>query len=88
MRILRARLLAAAQEAADAEASADARAARCAPSTAPSGSAPTTTRRTGSPTTGSNYKAYNLDQVLDGEPRRVIAACVEADQAAAIAGER
>ena len=50
MRILRSRLLQAAQDAADAEAS-DARRSRSARSTAPSGSAPTTSPRTGSPTT-------------------------------------
>ena len=50
MRILRARLLPAAQDDADAEAS-DARSSRSARSTAPSGSAPTTSRRTASPTT-------------------------------------
>ena len=53
MRVLRARLLAAAQEEADADGLGRRAAARCAPSTAPSGSAPTTSRRTGSPTTGS-----------------------------------
>lgn len=52
MRILRARLLAAAQEQADAAARTRAR-PRCAPWTARSGSAPTTSRRTGSPITGS-----------------------------------
>ena len=52
MRILRARLLAPAEEEASAEAATPA-ARRCAPSTAPSGSAPTTSPRTGSPTTGS-----------------------------------
>ena len=52
LRILRARLLALAREAAAAAAGAS-RAARCAPSTAASGSAPTTSRRTGSPTTAS-----------------------------------
>ena len=74
MRILRARLLAAAQEEADARGRRTRAAARCAPSTAPSGSAPTTSRRTGSPTTGSNFKAYNLDQVLDGDLDAVVQA--------------
>ena len=51
MRILRARLLAAAQEEADARRPTHG-AARSARSTAPSASAPTTSRRTASPTTG------------------------------------
>ena len=50
MRILRARLLAAAEDEASAEAS-DARRSRSGRSTARNASAPTTTRRTGSPTT-------------------------------------
>ena len=52
LRVLRARLLAAAQDAANAEAS-DARRCRFAPSTGPNGSAPTTSPRTASATTGS-----------------------------------
>ena len=53
--------------------------ARSARSTAPSGSAPTTSRRTASPTTASGFKAYNLDQVLDGDLDAVIQALVDAD---------
>ena len=84
MRVLRARMLAAAQEAADAEAS-DRASRRSAPWTAPSGSARTTTRRTGSPTTGSNYKSHNLDAVLDGELDDVIDALTDADMAVRLA---
>ncbi|MGN6721547.1 MAG: peptide chain release factor-like protein, partial [Marmoricola sp.] len=81
MRVLRARLLAAAQEAADAEAS-DARrsqvrtvdrAERIRTYNYPENRI--TDHRTG-------YKAYNLDQVLDGDLEPVIQSCVQADMAA------
>jgi peptide chain release factor 1 len=86
MRILRARLLAAAQEAADSDA-ADARRSQV-----------RTVDRSERIRTYNypenrisdhrvNFKAYNLDQVLDGDLDAMIQACVEADQAAAIAGD-
>jgi peptide chain release factor 1 len=34
-----------------------------------------------------NFKAYNLDQVLDGDLDAVIDACIAGDQAAALAGD-
>jgi peptide chain release factor 1 len=85
MRILRARLLAAAQEAADAEAS-DARRSQV-----------RTVDRTERIRTYNyaenriadhrvNFKAYNLDAVLDGDLDAVIQACLEADEAAKLAG--
>ena len=83
MRILRSRLLAAAQEEASASRAPPTRAAaRCARSTAPSGSARTTSRRTGSRDHRVGFKAYNLDQVLDGDLDAMIQACVDADSAA------
>jgi protein subunit release factor A len=58
-------------------------AARCARSTARSGSVPITSPRTGLPTTGSTgYKAYNLDQVLDGDLEPVIQSAIEMDEQA------
>ena len=81
MRILRARLLQAAQEAADAEAS-DAR--RSQVRTVDRSERIRTynfpENRISDHRTG--YKAYNLDHVLDGDLEPVIASCVEADLAA------
>ncbi len=85
MRILRARLLAAAQEAADAAAS-DVRKSQV-----------RTVDRSERIRTYNypenrisdhrvGYKAYNLDQVLDGDLDGVIQACLDADRAARIAG--
>ncbi|MDN4162758.1 peptide chain release factor 1 [Nocardioides abyssi] len=80
MRILRARLLAAAQEAADAEAS-DAR--RSQVRTVDRSERIRTynfpENRISDHRTG--YKAYNLDQVLDGDLQPVLASCVDADLA-------
>ena len=81
MRILRARLLALAQEAADAEASAARAHARSAPSTAPSGSAPTTTRRTGSPTTGSGSRRTTSTRCSTASSTPVIQSAIDADEA-------
>jgi peptide chain release factor 1 len=83
MRILRARLLAAAQEAADSDA-ADARRSQV-----------RTVDRSERIRTYNypenrisdhrvNFKAYNLDQVLDGDLDAIIQACVDADQAEAL----
>ncbi|MDN4174305.1 peptide chain release factor 1 [Nocardioides sp. SOB77] len=81
MRILRARLLAAAQEAADAEAS-DAR--RSQVRTVDRSERIRTynfpENRISDHRTG--YKAYNLDQVLDGDLQPVLASCLDADLAA------
>ncbi|GAC1385301.1 MAG: peptide chain release factor 1 [Marmoricola sp.] len=81
MRVLRARLLAAAQEAADAEAS-DAR--RSQVRTVDRSERIRTynypENRISDHRTG--YKAYNLDQVLDGDLEPVIQSCVQADMAA------
>ena len=87
MRILRARLLAAAQEEADAEAS-DAR--RSQVRTVDRSERIRTynfpENRISDHRTG--YKAYNLDQVLDGDLEPVIDSCVEADLAARLDGAR
>jgi peptide chain release factor 1 len=84
MRILRARLLAAAQEAADAEAS-DAR--RSQVRTMDRSERIRTynfaENRIADHRTG--YKAYNLDQVLDGDLDPVIESCVAADNTAKLA---
>jgi peptide chain release factor 1 len=84
LRILRARLLQAAQEAADAEAS-DAR--RSQVRTVDRSERIRTynfpENRISDHRTG--YKAYNLDQVLDGDLQPVLDACVEADLAARLA---
>ncbi|MBM7515494.1 peptide chain release factor 1 [Nocardioides nitrophenolicus] len=84
MRILRARLLQAAQEAADAEAS-DAR--RSQVRTVDRSERIRTynfpENRISDHRTG--YKAYNLDQVLDGDLQPVLDSCVEADLAARLA---
>src|SRR5204862_1485842 len=78
MRILRARLLAAAEEAANAEAS-DARKSQV--RTVDRSERIRTynypENRISDHRTG--YKAYNLDQVLDGDLQPVIDSCVEAD---------
>lgn len=84
LRILRSRLLAAAQEAADAEAS-DAR--RSQVRTVDRSERIRTynfpENRISDHRTG--YKAYNLDQVLDGDLQPVLDSCVEADLAARLA---
>ncbi len=84
MRILRARLLAAAQEVADAEAS-DAR--RSQVRTVDRSERIRTynfpENRISDHRTG--YKAHNLDQVLDGDLDPVVTSCVEADMAARLA---
>ena len=81
MRILRARLLAAAQEAADAEAS---EARRSQVRTVDRSERIRTynypENRISDHRTG--YKSYNLDQVLDGDLQPVLDSCVEADLAA------
>ena len=81
MRILRARLLAAAQEAADAEAS-DAR--RSQVRTVDRSERIRTynypENRISDHRTG--YKSHNLDQVLDGDIGPVLESCLEADTAA------
>jgi peptide chain release factor 1 len=87
MRILRARLLVAAQEAADAEAS-DARRSQV-----------RTVDRSERIRTYNfpenrisdhrvNFKAYNLDQVLDGELDAIIQACLDSDEAAKLSGDK
>lgn len=84
MRILRARLLAAAQEAADAEAS---EARRSQVRTVDRSERIRTynypENRISDHRTG--YKAYNLDHVLDGDLGPVLASCVEADLEARLA---
>jgi peptide chain release factor 1 len=86
MRILRARLLAAAQEEADKEAS-DAR--RSQVRTVDRSERIRTynfpENRISDHRTG--FKSYNLDQVLDGELDPVIQSCVDADLAAKLAGQ-
>ena len=83
MRILRARLLAAAQEAADAEAS---QARRSQVRTVDRSERIRTynypENRISDHRTG--YKAYNLDQVLDGDLQPVLDSAVEADMAASL----
>ena len=81
MRILRSRLLQAAQDTADAEAS-DARRLQVRTvdrseriRTYNSAENRISDHRTG-------YKSYNLDQVLDGDLQAVISSCVDADLAA------
>jgi len=86
LRILRARLLAAAQEEADKEAS-DAR--RSQVRTVDRSERIRTynfpENRISDHRTG--FKAYNLDQVLDGELDPVIQSCVDADLAAKLSGQ-
>ena len=87
MRILRARLLPAAQEAADAEAS---EARRSQVRTVDRSERIRTynyaENRISDHRTG--YKSYNLDQVLDGDLQPVLDSCVEADVAARLRGPR
>ena len=84
MRILRSRLLQAAQDAADAEAS-DAR--RSQVRTVDRSERIRTynfpENRISDHRTG--YKSYNLDQVLDGDLQPVLDSCVETDMAARLA---
>ena len=86
MRILRARLLAAAQETADKEAS-DVRRSQV-----------RTVDRSERIRTYNypenrisdhrvNYKSYNLDQILDGDLDAVVQACLDADNAARLSGQ-
>jgi len=78
MRILRARLLAAAQEAADAEASAARRSqVRTVDRSERIRTYNFAENRISDHRTG--YKAYNLDQVLDGDLQPVLDSCVDAD---------
>ena len=83
MRILRARLLAAAQDAADAEAS---QARRSQVRTVDRSERIRTynypENRISDHRTG--YKSYNLDQVLDGDLQPVLDSAVEADMAASL----
>ena len=87
MRILRARLLAAAQEEAERRRRPSGARARSAPSTGPSGSAPTTSRRTGSPTTESSTSPTTSTHVLDGDLDPMIQALMDADIAHRLAGQ-
>ena len=81
MRILRARLLAAAQEEADAEASVARRSqVRTVDRSERIRTYNYAENRISDHRVG--FKAYNLDQVLDGELDAVIQACIEADTAA------
>ena len=73
MRILRARLLAAAQEEAAAAAAGAARARRCAPSTARERVRTYNFPENRIRDHRVGYKAYNLDQVLDGDLDGVVA---------------
>ena len=50
-----------------------------------SGSAPTTSRRTGSRDHRTGFKSYNLDTVLDGDLDAVVQSAVDADEAARMA---
>jgi peptide chain release factor 1 len=85
MRILRARLLAAAQEAAAAEAS-DAR--RIQVRTVDRSERIRTYNFAENRISDHrvNFKAYNLDQVLDGDLDAVIQACLDADETAKLSG--
>ncbi len=82
MRVLRARLLARAAGGRRRRGVRRPQAARSAPWTAPSASAPTTSRRTGSADHRTGYKAYNLDQVLDGALEPIVQSAIQADEAA------
>ena len=86
LRVLRARLLAAAQEEADREASSARRSPRCARSTAASGSGPTTSRRTGSPTTGSATRRTTSTRCWTATLDGVLDALAKADTDALLAG--
>jgi len=80
MRILRARLLAAAQQTADAEASAARRSQiRTVDRSERIRTYNYAENRISDHRTG--YKSYNLDQVLDGDLQPVLASCIEADLA-------
>ena len=84
MRILRARLLAAAQETADAEASVARRSqVRTVDRSERIRTYNFAENRIADHRTG--YKSYNLDQVLDGDLEPVLSSCVEADLAARLA---
>ncbi len=84
MRILRARLLAAAQETADAEASANRRSqVRTVDRSERIRTYNFPENRISDHRVG--FKAYNLDQVLDGDLDAVVQACVDADAAARLA---
>ena len=86
LRILRARhARGGAARAADAEpTAADRQQARSARSTGPNGSGPTTIPENRITDHRVGYKAYNLDQVLDGDLDGVIQSLVDADNAAAL----
>ena len=85
MRILRARLLAAAQEEADAAASAERRSqVRTVDRSQRVRTYNFPENRISDHRVG--YKAYNLDQVIDGDLDGVISALVEADRAEKLAG--
>ena len=83
--MLRARLLAAAQEEPDPQPSTPA-ARRCAPSTAPSGCRTYNFPENRISDHRVGFKAYNLDQVLDGALDDVIDALSRADTEAVITG--
>ena len=81
MRILRSRLLQAAQDAADTEASAARRSqVRTVDRSERIRTYNFAENRISDHRTG--YKSYNLDQVLDGDLGNVVASCVDADLAA------
>jgi len=87
LRILRARLLAAAQDAADAAASAERRSqVRTVDRSERVRTYNYPENRVADHRVG--YKAHNLDQVLDGDLEAVIQALVDADTAARLAGQR
>ena len=86
--MLRARLIAAAEEQAADAASAARRSPRSVRSTGPSGSAPTTSPENRIADHRIGFKAYNLDQVLNGDLGAVIAALQEADTAERLAAGR
>ena len=86
MRILRARLVAAAEERAAAEASESRKAqVRTVDRSERIRTYNFPENRIADHRTG--YKAYNLDQVLDGEIDPVVQSCVDSDRAAQVAGE-
>ena len=85
MRVLRARLLARQQEELDGRGIRRPQDARSARWTARSASARTTSPRTASPTTAPGYKAYNLDQVMNGALDPIIESAIQADEEAQLA---
>ena len=86
MRIMRARLLAAAQEAADAAASDERRSqVRTVDRSERIRTYNYPENRIADHRTG--YKAYNLDQVLDGDLDPVVQSAIEADMAAKLSGD-